>query len=218
MVKMARIDAYGKRLVRLYRGQGWKSIFARIRLLDAPYKETEQLMPRKGAVLELGCGEGLFSNYLALTSAKRKVTGIEIDKKRIKNANRGLPNTNFILGDATKFNMPKANAIVMMHLLHHLNSFREQESLLKKCKSRLEKSGKMIIVEIDPRLSLKYFITWFVDHFLVPWIFEEKFYSRIYFRKKKEWTAMLEKMGFKVKSYRTDRWKPFSHIIFECTK
>ena len=178
--KMAQMDSHGKRLVRLYRGQGWKSIFARIRLLDAPYKGTEQLIPRKGAVLELGCGEGLFSNYLALTSAKRKVIGIEIDKKRIKNANRGLSNTNFILGDATKFNLPKSDVIVMMHLLHHLKSFEEQESLAKKCKSRLGKSGKLIIVEIEPRLSFKYLITWLVDHFLVPLIFEGRLYSRIY--------------------------------------
>ena len=106
----------------------------------------------------------------------------------------------------------------MMHLLHHLNSFGEQESLVKKCKSRLEKSGKLIIVEIEPRLSLKYILTWSVDHFLVPWIFEGKFYSRIYFRKKKEWINMLEKNGFKVNPYRADSWKPFSHIIFECTK
>ena len=204
------------KLLSLYYGLGWKSIFARIRLKDAPYKQTESLMPKKGIIVELGCGEGLFSNYMALSSGKRKIIGIEIDKDRFKQANRKISNTEFLLGDATKTNIPQCDVIVMMHLLHHLRSFEDQERLIRNFRKKLKKNGKMVIIEVEPKLSWKYFLAWSADHFLVPWLFEKRIYSKIYFRKRKEWERLLEKAGFEVKTHPADKNMPFSHIIFEC--
>jgi len=66
-----------------------------------------------------------------------------MDRNRLKVANRGLPNTKFILGDANKADIPKADAIVLVHLLHHLDSFGKQETLIKECRLKLRKNGKL---------------------------------------------------------------------------
>lgn len=210
--------ALSRKTAQLYAGLGWRSLFARIRLWDAPYEEAERMIPKKGKIVELGCGEGIFSNYIALGSANRQVIGIDIDKKRIFHARRGVPNASFVLEDASKAKIPKANAIVLMHLLHHLSSFKMQDDLLRACYSKLHKRGKLIIVEIEPKFSMKYFVTYLTDHFLVPWIFEKRLHSKIYFRKKSEWAAVLKSMGFKVNCAPADRGKPFSHVIFECIR
>ena len=202
----------------LYSGLGWKSLFARIRIWDAPYEQVERVIPKKGVIVDLGCGEGLFSNYLALGSEKRIIFGVDINKNRLKQAYHGVTNTKFVFGDVNKAKIPAADAIILMHLLHHLDSFEKQEELLRLCWSKLRKKGKLVIIEVEPKVSLKYLIAYFMDHFLVSWVFERKFYSQIYFRKKKNWLKLLNRIGFKVSSYPGDKNKPFPHIIFECNK
>lgn len=201
---------------RLYRGLGWTTVFSHIRLWDAPYKELEKKVPKKGKILDLGCGEGFFANYLALTSPARQVSGIDKDKARVRHADRGLANTKFINGDITKKEVPEADTVLLVHVLHHLSSYKEQEELLRKCRVKLKRNGKMVIVEIEPKPSLKYLVTWLTDHFLVPWIFERRLYSPVFFRKKREWTRLLRKSGFSCKVIPAESGKPFTHAIFIC--
>ena len=210
--------ALARKTISLYAEAGLKSIFSRIRFWDAPYFEVEALVPKKGYIVDIGCGEGIFSNFLALTSSKRKVLGVEIDKKRLAIADRGVKNVSFTSGDATKFKFKNTDAVVLFHLLHHLPSYKDQEKTLDFCYQGLKKGGKLIIVEIDVKPTFKYFLSWFTDHFLVPLLFENRFYSPIYFRKKAEWTKLLKSYGFAISTHLAEKDKPFSHIIFVCKK
>lgn len=207
-----------KETIKLYSGLGWKSLFARIRFWDAPYIELEALVPREGEIIDLGCGDGMFANFLALSSAKRSVYGIELNRSRLSDAGHGVSNTKFILGDVTKASIPKAKAIVLIHVLHHLSSYNEQEELILKCRRRLKKNGKLIVAEVEPKFSIKFFVTWFTDHFLVPWVFERKLYSLIFFRKAKDWKICLENLGFSCSITSAEKDKPFTHIILNCTR
>ncbi len=207
-----------EKTISLYQEFGWKNKFSKIRFWDAPYIEVEKIVPVKGNITELGCGEGIFSNFMALSSPQRKITGIEIDRQRVSEANRGLTNTTFKYGDATMVKIQASDAVVMFHLLHHLKSKKDQEKVIKKAVHALKKNGKLIIVEVDIKPNIKYAISWFTDHFLVPWIFEQRLYSEIYFRKKNEWLKLLKGLGLKVITTSPDRGKPFTHIVFECTK
>ncbi len=204
--------------IALYSNLGWKSIFAKIRIWDAPFLEVEKLIPKSGNILDLGCGEGLFSNFLALSSPKRRIFGIDIDKNRIKQTDRGLKNTKFILGDVTKKDLPNANTIVMFHLLHHLNSFKDQEKILAEAYKKIKKRSKLIIVEVEPKISMKFFLAWFTDHFLVPWLFEKKFYSPVFFRNSTSWKELLKRVGFFSKVIPAEKNKPFSHVIIVASK
>lgn len=203
-----------KKLSSLYKNNK----FLKIRFWDAPYLEVESFIPQKGFIVDLGCGDGFFANYLAITSKNRNVYGIELNKIRIKDANKGLKNTKFLNGDITKKEILKADVILLFHVLHHLNSYNQQEKLLKHCYKKIKKGGKLLIVEVEPKISYKYLLAWLVDHFLVPWIFNKKLYSPIYFRSSKEWIDITNNLGFRTAVYNLEKDKPFTHILIEAKK
>lgn len=206
-------------LLNLYQDDNFSSWFKRIRFWDAPFVEVEKLVPKKGLVVDLGCGEGIFTNYLALCSPKRKIIGVDIDENRILQADKGLKNVQFQKMDATKLEIPDCNTVIMFHLLHHLSSKKAQEELIVGASQKIKKGGKLIIVEVAERPFLKYLISWFTDHFIVAWIFERKLYeSNISFRSKEDWLAIFDNLNLKTRVYNENKGKPFSHIVFVATK
>lgn len=203
-----------KKLISLYQNNK----FLKIRFWDAPYLEVESFIPRKGSIIDLGCGDGFFANYLAIASKNRNVYGMELNKSRIKDADKGLKNTKFLVGDVTKKSFPKADIVLLFHVLHHLNSYSQQEKLLKECSGKIKNGGKLLIVEVEPKISYKYLLAWLVDHFLVSWIFEKKIYSPIYFRNSRDWINITNNLGFKTAIYNLEKNKPFTHILIEAKK
>lgn len=201
----------------LYQGSWWENFLSNFKFWEEPYEVIEKMLLARGIIVELGCGEGLLANYLALASSKRKVIGYEIVPERLELAKKGIKNTKYYVGDITKVPFPKADAFVLFHVLHHLPSREAQEDVLKKVKKNLKKNGKLIVVDVFVEPSIKYAGAWIADHFLVPWVFEKRFYTRAYFRNEKEWMKLLKKLGFKVKVTLEVKRRPFPNIIFECT-
>lgn len=203
--------------INLYAGTPWESFLSKFKFWEEPYEAVDRLLPTRGKILDLGCGEGLLSNYLAIASLQRKIFGIEIASERLMRAKKGIKNASFSVGDIIKVPYPKSDAVVLFHVLHHLSSKNAQEEVIKKAKDSLEKKGKLIIVEVHVKPTIKYLAAWFADHFLVPWVFEKRFYTKAYFRKEKDWLNLLKKIGFIVKTKEETKGRPFPNIIFECT-
>lgn len=199
--------------LKLYKGLGFKTFFSYIRFWDAPLEELEKRIPKQGIITELGCGDGILSNYIAICSNKRKVIGVDMDKKRIKVANRNVPNATFILGDIRKIKIPLSDTIVISHVLHHLSSHYEQEEVLRSCFQKLKGNGQVIILEIYVAKNVKYILGWIFDHFLVPIFFENRLYSPIYYRNKKDWEKLLSSLGFKTTIHDVSAKKPISNIM-----
>lgn len=203
--------------INLYAGNGWEAFLSKFKFWEEPYEVINKMLPDHGKITDLGCGEGLLSNYLAIASSKRKVTGIEIAPERLVRAKKGIKNVSFSVGDIVKTPYSKTDAIILFHVLHHLPSKNAQEEVLKKAKNALEKKGKLIIVEVHVGPTIKYLAAWFADHFLVPWVFEKRFFTRAYFRREQEWVNMLKKVGFKIKITEATSGRPFPNIVFECS-
>ena len=91
---------------------------SRLRSLILPIDAIDYSLPNRGKIIELGCGEGVICEYLAL-KRNRQVVGIDKSKKRIPKSYR--KNLKFIRGDITKLNMPKADAYVISDVLHHID-------------------------------------------------------------------------------------------------
>lgn len=208
-----------KKVLNLYSGSILKKFHGWIRFIDSPYIEAEKLIPRKGTIVDMGCGKGYFSNYLGISSPRRKVLGVDIDEDRLSIADKKVPNVKFECADITKYSIPKCDCIVFFHVLHHLDLQKYQKSLLEKCRKSLRKGGKLVIVEIDAKLSLKYFFSLLVDHYIVCWFFDKKFYEKnIFFKSKKEWLDLFRDLGFKSQAIACEKWKPFTNIIFYLEK
>lgn len=208
-----------ERVTRLYQKEGFSELFTKIRFWDAPFEMLEKIVSKKGKIIDLGCGDGLLANYLALKSDQRQLLGVDKNLQRLKSADKGLKNTHFITGDVLRTKIATSDSILMVHLLHHLSSFETQETIIQKSKENLKKGGQLVIVEIDRKPFLKYLLTWIVDILIFPILFEGRLLDlRIYYRKSEEWKTLLEKLGFNVKIRAAHQGKPFSHIILVGTK
>ena len=203
--------------IALYANNPWERFLSVFKFWEEPYEVIEKMTPKLGTITELGCGEGLLTNYLAIASPQRKIIGYEIVPERLAAARKGIPNTTYYVGDIIDVPYPKSDAIILFHVLHHLPGKADQEAVLKKTMKALKKDGALIIVDVHVTPTFKYVAAWIADHFLVPWVFEKRFFTRAYFRTKHEWVSLLKKLGLSVNVSEETKGRPFPNIIFECT-
>src|SRR5215468_3186361 len=96
------VRAYDDPVVRAY-------CWARFLVLRQRFlEEIGQYLPASGAVLDIGCGFGLFSLYYAATAPARFVRGIDLSTRRVAMARRAaarlaIENVSYEEGDARTF-------------------------------------------------------------------------------------------------------------------
>lgn len=197
---------------KLYEGNPWVNFFTAIRFWTGSFNQLEQYIPRKGKILDLGCGYGILANFLALSSLNREVIGVDTDAKKITNAKKGISNTSFMVADATKMRVKDFDAIILHDVLHHLKSYTDQEKLIKDCKSMLKKEGILFIVEVDSKPFWKLLLGRLTDFVMYSG-------SPVYYRYKIEMIKLLEKY-FEKKNLITDTFRnnPFPQILYICKK
>ncbi|MFA6073849.1 MAG: class I SAM-dependent methyltransferase [Candidatus Woesearchaeota archaeon] len=211
------VDLARQKAIDLYSNNSWENFLSYFKFWEEPYEVVNKMIPKKGLIVELGCGEGLLTNYLAISEPKRKIIGYELVPERLAAAKKKIKNTTYKVADVTKLKLSKSDIFILFHVLHHLPSKISQEKLLLDIKKVLNKNGKLIIVDVYVSFGIRYLLAWFADHFLVPWVFEKRFYTRAYFRNRSEWQSLLKKIGYKVKTKIETKGRPFPNIIFECT-
>lgn len=217
IVEKPTLDSNMKKTLAMYKSGEFGELFTYIRLWDAPFKEINKIVPKSGKVLDLGSGDGILANYLAVSSKKRRVTGIEISKDRHSESDHFLPNTKFIVGSIVEKAYPKSDTILLVHVLHHLSSREDQEVVLEKAHKALKAKGRLVVVEISEKPLLKYLFTWITDAITVPILFEHRLFNlNFHYRKDKEWVKLLKEKGFSCSAKLAHKGKPFSHIILEC--
>ena len=124
----------------------------RIKLrLEQNYQLLNEHVPRQGDILDLGCGYGIVSYMLALTSIHRNITGIDFDNEKIRVADGGFlksPRINFITADIMTFDFLPKDCIILSDVLHYIQP-ADQEQLLVKCMSNLRPGGMILIRDAD---------------------------------------------------------------------
>ena len=197
---------------KLYSGLGWVSFFTKIRFWTGSYVQLERFIPKRGTILDLGCGYGIFATYLALSSKQRRVIGMDTDKAKIRFVNRGVANVRAILGDATKTVENGLSAIVLLDVLHHLESYAQQETLIVACKKMLEKNGRLIISEVDRKPFWKLVLARATDFLLYPW-------EPVYYGYRVKLFPVLERhFGKSMITVHRFAHNPFPHLVYVCQK
>lgn len=194
----------------LYKNNLWVRLFTSIRFWTSSFVELEKFVPKNGTILDLGCGYGIFGNYLALSSPKRIVLGIDTDKVKIKNAYRGIKNTSFKIGDATKMKLSNFDCILLLDVLHHLKSYSAQEKLIKECNNMLAKKGVVIISEVDNNPVWKLLLGWLTDFIMYKG-------QPVYYRYKKDMIGVLKNSFPTTKVVKLHK-NPFPHVVYICQK
>ena len=63
--------------INLYANSPWEAFLSKFKFWEEPSEVANKMLPNNGKIIDLGCGEGLLSNYLAIASPNRKIIGIE---------------------------------------------------------------------------------------------------------------------------------------------
>lgn len=194
----------------LYGGNWWVSFFTSIRFWTSSFVQIEQFIPKVGKILDLGCGYGIFGNYIALSSEKRVIIGVDTDEKKIKFANRGVANTSFLIGDATKKKINNLKAITMLDVLHHLNSYEDQENLIRNCEKMLVRNGVLVISDVDNNPFWKLILARLTDFFMYKG-------QSVYYRYRADMVKLLKKYFGNIKVCELKN-NPFPHVLYICKK
>lgn len=155
-------DGLGRRLLSLYRSAPLADrAHVRVRWATCPFRAVAAQVPTSGVILEVGCGHGLLSLYLALASPERRITGIDVDADKLEVARTAAA----AAGLACAFEavegpaLPEGpfDAIAIVDVLYLLDA-AAQRSLLTSCAGRLAPGGVLVVKEMAPEPRWK--ATW----------------------------------------------------------
>lgn len=97
-----------------------------------PFEEIEKKIPKSGTIVDVGCGEGVLSTLLAISSNRREVIGIDTNKKKVdlaKLLTKKVPNLSFKLENALSRNLPKAKVYILSDFIHHIPPSSKNEDI-----------------------------------------------------------------------------------------
>lgn len=147
-------DGLGRRLLSLYRSAPrLERVHTRVRWATCPFRAVAAQLPVAGSILEVGCGHGLLSNYLALASPDRRITGLDVDKEKLAVAQAAAASGGLdcafepVEGAA----LPEGpfDGIAIVDVLYLLDA-EGQRSLLRSCAARLAPGGVLAVKEMAP--------------------------------------------------------------------
>lgn len=201
-------------LYNLYKPQGLMTAFVNtLRILILPFWKIDKALPRIGYIVDIGCGAGGMTNYLAIGSPKRELLGVDTSNERIHSALKSIgkrKNINFKLGDITRLEFKKSNNFLIVDVLHHI-SYSQQNKLLSYLSNKLSAKSILVIKDVDTSNKLPFLFGHFWEKILYP-------HQQINVRSRKQWLDIFKKLGLTVKILTGSPLFPDSTLIFVCQK
>jgi 2-polyprenyl-3-methyl-5-hydroxy-6-metoxy-1,4-benzoquinol methylase len=125
-----------------------------VRWFTCPFPPVVDVLPSTGRVLEVGCGHGLFSGYLAQRSPGLQVHGVDIDADKIAVAKASVPlagdRLDFEVGDPGSVPEGPWDAVVLVDVLYLLDE-AAQRKLLESCAAALAPGGVLVVKDMATR-------------------------------------------------------------------
>ncbi|MCX6355701.1 MAG: class I SAM-dependent methyltransferase [Candidatus Aureabacteria bacterium] len=189
-----------------------------VRHATCPFERIEPWVPRGGTIYDLGCGHGLFSLYMAISSPRRRITGFDISEEKIRiarEAARDIPNVSFHHADILTQDLDPCDVITILDVLYLMPPGRVKE-IVSKCHRMLRPGGMLILSTTDTHPRWKYLLA-YCQELLAVKILRITEGRELFFHSRKELGALLQTAGFTVHAERMDRGYVHPHILFACS-
>lgn len=197
--------------------------FLYVRWKLTPYPVMASYLPRRGKILDLGCGHGLFSLALALESAGREIHGTDHDEKRIalaRQAASSFHNLRFELQkgsvQASHELIHETDGIAMIDVMHYFDP-KSQEELARTAFSELKPNGTLIVREVNPSGNAMSGLNRLYEKIATGIGFTRSGSHSLYFRSRAAWEELFTQIGFQVQSVRCSHFL-FADILYVCQK
>jgi ubiquinone/menaquinone biosynthesis C-methylase UbiE len=120
------------------------------------------LLKNNDKILDLGCGQGIFSRYIPQNC---KYLGIDLSKDLISSAIKLNRNNNFQykVGDITKQLNVNTKDFTVATIILALQNIQDQNSVIKNVSNYIELNGKLLIVLNHPCFRIPRQSDWGVD-------------------------------------------------------
>ena len=185
------------------------------------------LIPDSARVLDLGCGQFLIA---ALIVAARRLFeqgnwpagwadapvpgtfhGIEL-RANVVRAGRDALGERITLeqGDICAADYPPSDLVMVLDVLHYLSA-ADQELVLGKITRALGDEGRLLLRVGDAAAGWSFTVTRIVDQLIT--MARGALWPTFHCRPIAEWTAMLERLGFRVRAAPMSQGTPFANVL-----
>jgi len=150
-----------QRIIKNYRILSWVEKFiVWTRFQIVPIKEMVSNIPHNGKILDLGCGFGVFSYYIAFNHPNLSVIGLDPSGQRIERAKNTIfipDNLKFYQGYLADFNESNFDLILMVDIICYLTE-EQQIALIKNTYEKTKENGILIIKTMDKGHRFRYIL------------------------------------------------------------
>ena len=185
------------------------------------------LIPGGRRLLDLGCGQGLLASWLLAARSHYddgdwpagwppppridRIEGIELMLRDVTRARAALGDmASFTAGDIRQQAFGKADAIVILDVLHYL-SFAEQDAVLERVRDALRPAGTLLLRVGDAGGGWGFRWSKWVDR--AAMFTRGHGRVRLHCRRLGEWTQALTSLGFAVEPVPMSAGTPFANVL-----
>jgi 1-acyl-sn-glycerol-3-phosphate acyltransferase len=188
-----------RKVNRLYRYQGKlieQFVFWKMKT-DPVFAALDAVVPRRGFVLDLGCGYGMATHWLSCFTDTRTFLGVDYDEEKIRVARRTAPDhprIQFQEGDVLNFDYPACDTVLLLDVLHYWVP-EKQQMILDKARCALRPGGVLILRDGARAESGAHRRTHFFEK-LATRVGHNRTEEGLHFQTLPELEAMLKRAGF----------------------
>lgn len=183
--------------------------------------------PPQARIVDLGCGQGLLSNWLAAAARLHAAgdwppewpaapqleayRGIELMPNDVNRALPALPPGAVVeQGDIRDAPLGEVNVVVILDSLHYIEP-AAQEAVLERVRNALAPDGTLIMRVGDAAAGLPFLLCTWADR-LITSVRGHRL-GTLYCRPAAEWQRTLEQLGFSVRPQAMDAGTPFANTL-----
>ena len=190
------------------------------------------LLPDRGSLLDIGCGQGLLLSLLNAAKAQHRaglwppdwpappmhlaLRGIDLHPGRVQLARRALGSSAQVdLRDLRDLDFRPCTVIVLLDVLMYLGE-TEQERVMSKVAAALEPGGLLLLREADAGAGFAFQATKWGERLASA--LRGEFVQQLRYRSAAHWMTELAARGLAVEAQPMSEGTPFANILFVARK